>query len=284
MRHIKEDLNVLKQETASKASEDAKKLGLMYVGFGRYEDPRTQQVTHIVVNEKLVPFKRAVKTNTFKTNNMDDVGTYNQFMEPQVQQIHQTLVASYPPEKYSDTELNAIYTFTNGGYVDINNRLASMPAGVPAKQIEPTSPEDTIADVIQSLDSAVKKSRAPFDFPTYAKLGPDYNINDFVPGRSFVFKGYRNTSINMSTALNSSENTQKSPAGRNSAIMLQLNIRKNSRGMYISDYSANAEDMEFLLPRGTVVEIIDGPNTLVGSNAISNDMNLEIVYFNCVTK
>jgi dihydroorotate dehydrogenase len=281
---IKEDLNQLKTEEPSYAAYDAANLGLNYVGFGRYEDPKTQQVTHINVNDKLVPFNRAVKTNTFKANNMDDIGTYSSLIDPVIQQYHQELVAAYTPERYDDDELNAIYTFTNGGYYDINNRLSMMPPNVPAKKIEVTSPEDTISNVVESLDSAIKKIRAPFDFPVFVKLGPDYNIEDFVVGRSFVFKSYRNTTLSLNTALNSSENTQKSPAGRNMAAILQLNIRKNSRGMYISDFSANSEDMEFLLPRGTVVEIVDGPNTLVGSNAVSQDINLEILFFNCITK
>lgn len=283
-KYIKEDLNVVKKEVPSNVSLEAARMGLSYVGFGRYQDPKSQQVTHIGIEDKLIPFKKAIKSNSFKQNNMDDIGQYGSLMEPEIQELHEQLIRSYSPDMYRDDELNAIYTFTDGGFYDINNRLYSLPAGVPAKKIEPNSPDDSIVDVIQSLDSAIKQVRAPLDFPVFIKLGPDYNIEDFVPGRTFVFKGYRNTTISMNTALNSSDNTQMSPAGRKMAIILQLNIRKNSRGMYISDYSSTPDDMEFLLPRGTVVQIIDGPNTIVGSNAQTEDMSLEIAYFNCVTK
>lgn len=284
MKDLREDLNRLKQVETSEASVKAKQLGLNYVGFGRYEDSRTGQVTHIISNNKLVPFQRAVKTNTFKATGMDDVGNYNEFVQPEVQQLHQALIANYSPDKYKDDELNAIYAYTNGGYLDINNRLAELPPGVPAKKIEPTSPEDTIVDVVNSLDSMLRKSRAPFDFLGYIKLGPDYNVQDIVPGRKMVLKTYKDTSINMATVLNSSDNSVKSPAGRNMAVLFQVLVKKNSRGMYISDYSATPDDMEFLLPRGTVLEVMNGPQNLVGSNAVTQDMNLEIVYFDVVAK
>jgi len=46
-----EDFNAALQEPSSPAAAEAKKLGLQYVGFGRYEDPNTQQITHVVQND-----------------------------------------------------------------------------------------------------------------------------------------------------------------------------------------------------------------------------------------
>ena len=116
MKKIFEDLNQLKVPEQSESSQQAQKLGLQYVGFGRYVDTRTGQITHIVQNGKLVPFNRAVKTNTFKTNNADDYGTYGAMMAPQVEELHNYLTTSYTPEKYDDAELDAIYNFINNAY------------------------------------------------------------------------------------------------------------------------------------------------------------------------
>jgi hypothetical protein len=282
---LREDLNVLKQtDPTSEASQQAQTLGLVYVGFGRYEDPRTQQITHIEQNGKLVPFKRAVKTNTFKTQNADDIGTYSQMMSPEIEQLHGVLTAHYSAEKYDDKQLDAIYTYTNAGYVDINNRLSTVPSDVPANKIEPTNTTDTIGDVVASLDSALKKSRAPGDFLVYTKLGQDVDISQIQPGTSFRFRGFRDTSINMQTVLSSVNTSQTGASGRPTIALLQIKVRKNSKGMYIADYSQNSEDGEFLLPRGAQINVVAGPNKLVGSDGMSQTMNLEIVYFDCLLK
>lgn len=282
---IKEDLNRLKEtDPLSPSAQEAQNLGLNYVGFGRYMDPRTQQVTHISQNDKLVPFKRAVKSNTFKAQNTDDIGQFTASMAPEIQELHNALTGYYSPENYDDKQLDAIYTFTNAGYVDINNRLVNLPSNVPANQIEPTNPEDTLGDLIASLDSALKKSRAPGDFLVYTKLGPDVDISQIQPGTAFRFRGYRDTSINLQTVLASSEPSQTSPAGRPMVALLQIKVRKNSKGMYIADYSQNSEEAEFLLPRGALIEVLAGPSKLVGSDGMSQIMNLEIIYFDCLLK
>lgn len=284
MTTIREDLNQVKAEPQSPASQQAQKLGLQYAGFGRYIDPKTQQVTHIVQNDKLVQFNRAVKTNTFKTNNTDDYGSYGAIMAPQIQELHEFLASSYSPDKYDDSELDSIYSYTNDAYPDINLRLASVPTGTPANKIEKTSIDDTVPEFVATLDSAIKRVRAPIDFMTYVNLSSDNRVEDFVPGRVFKFKGYRNTSINLNNVLNNVQSQQTSFAGRPQVIILQLIIPKNSRGIYAADFSPNAEDGEFILPRGTTVEVIGEPSNVVGSDAMSNSLNLEVIYIDCKVK
>jgi hypothetical protein len=283
MRNINENLNLAKIEPTSPAAKQAKSLNLQYVGFGRYVDPKTQQVTHIVQNDKLVPFNKAVKSNTFQTQNADDYGNFNNAMLPIVQQTHKDLTKAYGPEKYDDRELDAIYYFTSTGYYDINNRLSSLPAGVPANKIEKTSPDDNMPEVIASLDSAIKKIRIPQDVTVYTKLSGDIDINSLQPGMSFKFKGFRDTTTNLGSILaNSSQQTGQS--GRNQIAILQITVKKNSKGMYAADFSPNADDCEFILPRGAKIQIIGGPSNLVGSDAMSGSMNLEVLYFDCQAK
>lgn len=281
MKVIREDLNQLKVEPSTNAAKQAKQLGLVYVGFGRYEDPKIQQITHIVQNDKLIPFKRAVRTNTFRQNSADDIGTYNQVMAPETQQIHEFLTAHYTPDKYDDKELDAIYTFTNGGYIDINNRLASLPAGVPANKIEPNSVDDPLPDFVASLDSALKKSRVPVDLTVYTNV---VTQNPLQPGSTFLFKGYRDTSIDVGPVINYADKTNIGYSGRPTVNILQLQLKKNSKGLYAADYSANAADTEFILPRAAQVTVVSGPNKVVGSDALSQNLNLEIMYYDCTVK
>ena len=284
MKKITEDLNRVKAEVESPSSEQAQKLGLEYVGFGRYVDPRTGQVSHIVQNDNLVQFNRAVKTNTFQTNNADDYGNYGGMVAPEVQQLHDYLTVQYSADKYDDAELNAIYSYTNNAYPDINNRLLSIPPDVPGNKIERISVDDTMPDFIAGMDSVMKKSRSPADFLTYTRLSADYRIEDFQPGMRFRFTTYRNTSINLNTVLNSAQASQTSFAGRPQILVLQMLIKKNTKGLYAADFSAKPDDFEFILPRGATVEIVEGPKNLVGSDAMSGNMNLEVIYFDCKVK
>ena len=284
MKNITEDLNRVKAEVQTPATKQAQQRNLQHVGFGRYADPKTGQVTHIIQNDKLVQFNRAVKTNTFQTNNADDYGNYGAVMAPEIQQLHDYLTAQYSPDKYDDAELNAIYSYTNDAYPDINSRLASLPADVPANKIERSSVDDTLPDFIAAMDSIMKKSRAPLDFLTYTRLSADYRVEDFQPGMRFKFTSYRNTSINLNTVLNSAQASQTSFAGRPQVLILQILVKKNTRGLYAADFSAKPDDFEFILPRGSILEITDGPKNLVGSDAISANMNLEVIYFDCKVK
>lgn len=283
---LRENLNILKQtDPKSKAAQQAQKMGLVYVGFGRYEDPKTKQITHVVVNDNLTPFRKAVKSNTFRTQQADDFGTYSAIMQPEIDQIHAALVQGYPPEKFDDQELDAINVFTNGGFIDINNRLNSLPAGVPVNKIEPQSLDDTFPDLIASLDSATKKGRAPMDFMTYTKLGSDVDVSTLSAGSTFRFRGFRSTSLNVTNVVSSPDNERQDPqSGRSTAVVLQLNIKKNSKGLYASDFSATPEEQEFILPRGARIEVSTDFQKLVGSDAMMNTLNLQVYYADCIVK
>jgi hypothetical protein len=278
---LKENLDLLRKDPTTQAAAQAKKMGLVYVGFGRYEDPKTNQITHVVLNDRLVPYKRAAKTNQFKERGTNDMRVYTNSQAPLTQQIHEKLRKHYSPEKYKDEELDAIHTYTNLGYLDINERLSQVPSSVPASKIEPMHLDDPMPDVIKNLDSALNKSRSPINHMVYTTLSPDIDISAFKPGSAFSFRGYRDCSINMETVL---PVEAADPNVRQSVIVLQIEVKKNVKGMYIADYSAIPEDGEFLFPRGTKIEIVDGPNKIVGSDQLTGALNMEILYFSCIAK
>lgn len=284
IRQILEDLNQVGQEPDTPASKQAKKLGLAYVGFGRYMDPESQQVTHLVQDGKLTPFNRAVRTNSFLAHGQDDTGLLGAITQPENDELHNILLKHYSAAKYDDRELDAIHHFTDLGHIDINRRLGLLPADIHPKKIERQAPDDPLPDIIGSLDSAVKRGRAPQDFITYSKLHDDMDLKALKPGSEFKFKGFRNTSISLPTVLNSSDKTKLGSGGRPVVSLLQMNIKKHTRGLYASDYSPTPDDREFILPRGAHVRIVDGPKMLVGSDGPSGIMNLQIQYYNAEVK
>jgi len=274
-----EDLGGALVEPKSSASAEASRLGLTYVGFGRYEDPQTQQITHIVQDGRLVPFNKAVKTNTFKKVSGDDYGDYFKNLKPEVEQNHSELGQYYVPENYDENELEAIESYTGEDYLDINDRLYSLPSGIPAEKIETEYDGDDLPLKVASLDSALNKVPSPKEFLTYTTLGNGYNIEDFKAGQSFKFKGFRSTTLDPNIALNfgSKKGTQ---SRRKQTIVLQILVAEGSKGMYVDDYSSTPGEAEFLLPRGSTVKITGGPNKLVGSNKYSGDINHQVVFFN----
>lgn len=276
---LSEDLGGALIEPQSASAEQAKKLGLVYVGFGRYEDPQTQQVTHIVQNDRLVPFNKAIKTNKFKKESGDDYGSYVKNLRPEVEEHHMDLGEYYVPENYDERELAAIESYTGETYLDINEKLNSLPAGVPANQIQADYVGDDLPSTIEALDSALNKVSAPKDFLAYVSLNESYNPADFKPGQTFRFKGYRSTTIDPGIALNFATRTNQATRSKQT-VMLQILVKKGSKGMYVDEYSATPGEAEFLLPRGTSVKITGGPNRVVGSNKYSNELNHEVVFFN----
>lgn len=275
---LTEDLTGALVEPSSPASEQAKKLGLAYVGFGRYEDPQSQQVTHIVQNGKLIPFNRAVKTNTFKQTSSDDFGSYNKNLKPEIEQNHSNLIDHYAPENYDENELAAIEAYTGEDYIDINDKLYSLPTGVPAEQIEPEYDGDTLPSTIAGLDSALNKIATPSEMLTYISLNDSYNIADFKPGQTFRFKGYRSTTLDPNIALNFGSKG-KGSSRRKQTVVIQLLVKKGSKGMYVDDFSSTPGEGEFLLPRGSSMKITGGPNKMVGSNGYTQELNHQVMVF-----
>lgn len=275
MRTIVEDLNYAKQEPSSKAAAQAQQLGLAYVGFGRYEDPVSKQVTHIVQNDKLIPFRKAIKTNTYRSEQSDDVGNFVASLSPEAEEVQNVLAQSYGADTYDEKEINAISDFVNSSHSDVNDLLSKFPAGTPVTKIMPDGPDDMRTDLIASLDTAMKKSRSPIEFITYVKLNDTVQKTDIIPGTSFKFKGFRNTTINLGNILADEES---------SAAILQIRVKKNARGIYTSEFSETPEENEFILPRGAKVEVLSGPTRLMGSDAASGGAHKEIYYYDCVTK
>ena len=271
-QYITEDLNdeLTPKIEQSEAAQQAAAMGLQYVGFGRYEDPRTGQVSHIVQNDKLIPYSKAVKTNTYTTQNGDDFGNLVKSKAPQLQQDSSILTDAYAPENYEDAELDAIKDFTGGGYEQVNNKLSTLPAGIPSPQIQPDGPDDNTPQTIAALDDVMSKSSSPINFYGYLTLGDDIDMNNIEPGVDLKFKGFRSVTLDMGVALSEVQSTQ--------ATVLQILIQEGNRGIFADNFSATPGQSEFILPRATRIQVLDGPNKLKGS---SQNGEMTVYFFNC---
>jgi len=276
MKILREELtNALLVPRKSAAAQEAASLGLQYVGFGRYEDPNSGQVTHIVQNDKLVPFSRAIRTNTYQTHSADDFGTYLNALAPDLDKDLSQLSKAFTPEKYSDEELDAIKKYTDTSYYNVSNVLNKLPMGIIGKQIQPANVSDDTPKLIEAMDSAMDRTKVPSDIIGYVSIGQSIDTNQIGAGRKIGFKSYRSTTLAMNTLLD-----QYTKSGSGGGVVLQVLIPKGSSGLYADDFSANPGEREFILPRSSSIEVLSGPNKLSGTY-MSADNNLEVHFYNC---
>lgn len=268
-RTIVEDLNWAADEPSQIAAQQAQKLKLKHVGFGRYADD-TDQVTHVAHNDKLVPFKNAIKSTDYRKTRSADYETLFSQMSPAVEEAHAILADAHSPEVYDADEIDVIQQFISGSYAEINEHLAKLPAGIAANKIQPTGPDDVIPEMIELLDSAMKRSRSPIEFIGYTKVDIDTEIKS-----GFKFRSYRSLSINLANVITPDEETP---------VVLQIRVKKNTRGLYAANFSEMPEETEFILPRGATIEVISGPTPLVGTDSELGGANRQIIYYDCTVK
>lgn len=242
----------------SPASQQARSLGLKYVGFGRYEDPTTETITHVVENDRLVPFK-SQKTN----NTTQDRDSYNKVTEKQTKLLQDTLSSHYTADKYDSNQLQAIHTF-----IENDNSLSVV----------------RNANMNDVLSDTMKMVKTPLDFLVYTTLSSDINVEDIKQGTSFKFRSFKNTSTNLNSVIEeASDGAQINPQNDNPYIvLLQIKIRKNSNGVYAAGIM-NSNDGDFIMPKDSLVEVNFGPEKIVMNSGDVNN-TLEVVYFDCLYK
>jgi len=150
---------------------------------------------------------------------------------------------------------------------------------LPAKDIQPDYDGDELPMMIETLDNAINKFKTPGEFIVYTSLSGDYNIDEFSAGQTFQFKGFRSTTINSDIALN--YNSRPDMNNKKTSLLLQIKVTKGSKGVYVDDISSTPGENEFLLPRGSKVKILGGPNKMFATNDKTGPAGHEIYYLDC---
>jgi len=289
----------VKSEPKTNASKEARRLGLTYVGFGRYTD-KTGKVAYLVDNDRLVPYKSREEVQSMyaktvaspgqkqnpKQAKSNDAIAYNKILNNREKQdsqivgqktqdmqiLNQELYKFYTPKLFDENELNAIEYYTAEGYEDINRYLyKGHDQGATADK------DNMMNSTIEALDSAFEDTEAPFAYTVYSGLSSRYRPDKMKPGNDYIFRGYVSTSIDFTTAIDSFADADMS----DSPVVLQIEIAKGQKSIYVDPISSNAGEGETLLPRGSKVKIISGPHK-IGDELISSNPNGATVHlFHC---
>ena len=294
----------IKSEPSSNASKEARRLGLIYMGFGRYADNKGQ-IAYIVDNDRLVPFKRqeevqkmysktvtpttaqpkAVKGQPQKPDKTkiakDEANFYSSVLNRRTKEdavilkqkdkestaVAKELSKYYTPNNFDEQELNAIAAYSNGDYESINRYLyKGHDDNVTPEQ------DEYINNIIQSIDSAFEGTQAPFPYTIYAGLSQRYSPKSFQLGGEYMFRGYTSASLNYGVAIGGLD-------GGN--VLLQIEVSKGQKALY-TDSLVGTQDMETLLPRGSKIQVISGPHALDDSIVSDNPQSNPYTIFHCM--
>lgn len=288
--------------SSSKTAKEARQMNLSYVGFGRYAD-QTGDVAYVVKNDKLIPFKgkeqiagmvqKATPSTgpedkkAFAVANAVQQGNqalqqvnkqsevYRRRKDREILKTSKALTELYPPELFTPEEVDALIDYTDSMFGPVNRYLY--------KGFDPgTTPEDadSINNNIEAVDSAFEESGAPFDYTVYTGLSQRYDHRKIQAGNDYIFRGYISTSLDHNVAADVFMFTN----GDAGAVgtMLEIDIQKGQKSIYLEGVTEHEAEFETLLPRGSKLKVISGPvlvdsETLTGNKASGN----QIALFKC---
>jgi hypothetical protein len=296
--YLKENLAAeVKSEPKTAASIEARKLGLTYMGFGRYANSKGE-VAYVVDNGRLVPYKSRIEVQAAYSKSLspsqgfatlgtpkknDETNFYAKTLnsrekedkkitsskEKEALKVNKELYNFYNAGMFDQNELSAIGYYTADGYEYINRFLYMGH--------EPDMSDDEASQLenyVDNIDSAFESTEAPFDYTVYTGLSERYKPEKIRPGSDYIFRGYISTSLSYDVAISSFTE------GNDAPVVLQIEIKKGQRSIYTDAISSNPGELETLLPRGSRVKVISGPHQL-DATVISNKVSGTINLFHC---
>lgn len=302
---LKENLaREVKSEPKTKAATQARKMGLRYIGFGRYIDKSGKQ-SYFVKNDQLVPFKKeediykefqkATEMSASAGNNPELLKKSDQLKKQaesslgerekitanmrkktfswhkEATKLGKELNDLYSPDLFTKSEIDAIFHYTTEMFLPINQYLYS---GNTKSQYPIQDVVKTIAD----LDSAMDQTETPIALTVYSGLSSRYNSKNMMVGQKYLFRGFVSTTLSIDHAVNfsggeSSDVTEK--------ILLQIEVPAGASGIYIDALSGHTGEKEFLLPRGSWIMVESGPHLVPENLAVSGFHEIPTVLFHC---
>lgn len=292
----------IKSEPKTASSKEAKRLGLTYMGFGRYADKKGN-LAYIVDNDRLVPYKgrqevqnmqsksmsvvpSAKKSLSVSNNKQQEASFYNDVLNrrekqdsaiikqknKEAQALSDALYKFYSPNMFSAEELDAISNYTSEGYGEINRYLyKGHDQGATADM------DEYLNNTIDALDSAFEETQAPFSYTVYSGLSSRYSPEKLKAGGEYIFRGYVSSSVSFGVAIDGFAETEIS----DSPVVLQIEVKKGQKSIYVDPISDHQGEGETLLPRGSKIKIISGPHIIDDAIVSESPWGTKIHLFHC---
>ena len=293
----------IKNEPKSAAAKQARKMGLSYGGFGRYLN-KEGQVAYVVEKGKLVPFKGAEDvrkmydkaysgasknpekgrelekeanfySKTYDARQNADFKFFDKLARDSYKMNDQLNKLTAPfYDSLDDHEMQTIQDYTDMDFEGINRYLyKGHDEGADMRR------DREIVQKISTLDGILDQSEAPMSYTVYSGLSSRYKAEKILAGEKYLFRGYMSTTLNPTVATNAF--TEESKEGR---VILQIEITQGQKALHIDAVSTKDNEMETLLPRGSMVHIVSGPHPIdpnsIDPNATEDSGGVQL--FHCL--
>jgi hypothetical protein len=307
----------VKSEPKSAAAQQARKLGLTYGGFGRYLDKKGV-VAYIVDRGKLVPYKggddhledlyskamdHKAKSKSKPAAKKGDKKTTKTVKEPDPMDEYKRTEKAVSSRRNQDEKLrnkfendaykvdgalqdyfydylsrlrgdymDTLTHYTESGYEDINRYLYKGHDEGANK-----TRDSELVRMISTLDEILDDAEAPFPYSTYSGLSERYKPENIVTGERYIFRGYLSSSLRPQMAINTFTNESS-----NKRVVLQIDVQPGQKALYADGFSSNSGEMETIMPRGSMVEIISGPHIMSDDSVSDRGFGESQIYlFHC---
>lgn len=183
-----------------------------------------------------------------------------------LQEIVKQLYGYYSPGLFSEEEIQAISDYTGNSYEVINRYLyKGFDNGITPENAE------YIQNTVSVIDSAFNETQAPFAYTIYTGLSQRYNAQDLILGNQYMFRGYVSGTLDYNNMLASFSKT---------SIILQIGINQGQPSIFVDPLVQTSQDLEVLLPRGSRIQIINGPQ-VYNEQMVDKTTGSPIVFFTC---
>jgi hypothetical protein len=303
----------VKSEPRSNASAQARKLGLTYMGFGRYADNKGQ-LAYTVDNDRLIPYKKrdevqsmyaktvtaapAPKTkapvkgkpqdkskgSTQKVDKAKEAEFYNAALNRRDREDTKILKTKNKEALAVNKELSKAYSpgmFDENEYNAIAAYASSSndTAAVVNRYLYKGFDEGTDPNTAAQIEDLVTNLDSAFQ-ETQAPF--PYTVYAGLSGRynpeSFMQKGEYIFRGYVSASLNYSMALGDSGEG---GTILQIELSQGQKSIYLDSLGVNAGEMEVMLPRGSKIKLISGPHALDDSLVSENPQGNMVSLFHC---
>jgi hypothetical protein len=285
----------VKAEPSSEAAAEAQRLGLSYLGFGRYAD-ETGRVAYTVVRNRLVPFKHAEqlqkmtdKATNGSTNDPEQLAAVEKAMKvsrdvkdrdirdltrtyKEIVKNEKEFKKAYTPNNFTPDEVAALQSYTNDLFGPINSYLYKGFDDT----VDPATAQQ-VQNTVVTMDNMFARTQAPFDHIVYTGLTSRYDPTNFVEGKDYIFRGYTSCSLDYNTALDVYTQTGQ-PAPK---PLLQIDIQAGQSSVYVDSLTGTTFDKEVVLARGSKIRILSGPHMIDDNIIVHNPKGEQIALFHC---
>lgn len=211
----------------------------------------------------------------------DDVQKSLRAIKKESEKTIAALKKFYRKEIFTENEWEALQIYAGDGFIDINQFLYK--GNEPGQKNTSFQPRGTFGgsknklhSTIMDLDSAFDETETPIDVTCYSGLSYRISPNNLTKGKKFIFQGFLSTSLDINEAIFFSgeyENQVKQVKKNQPSVILQIDVSAGSKGIYL-----DTSESEFILPRGSVIEVIDGPHIMDG---LDYDDDSKLAIFHC---